>query len=174
MLERVKTDDERLFYLGNALEGLRATLFRQAMFAEFERQIHARVDKGEPLTGEDLTAAYCEILKRHHGSAEGVVAIKPEYCIEWAYIPHFYTPFYVYQYATSIAASSLFAQRILAGDADARERYLALLAAGGSGYPYELVKAAGADLATPAPYEALFARMNRIMDEIEAILARRR
>jgi len=174
MLEQAKTDDERLFYLGNALEGLRATFFRQAMFAEFERQIHARVDKGEPLTGEDMTAAYCEILKRHHGSAESVVAIKPEYCIEWAYVPHFYMPFYVYQYATSIAASSLFAKQILAGDAGARERYLALLAAGGSGYPYELVKAAGVDLATPAPYEALVARMNRIMDEIEVILARRR
>lgn len=174
MLARAKDDDERLFLLGNALEGLRATFFRQAMFAEFERAIHARVDRGEPLTGEDMTAAYCELLRRHHGSDEGVVAIKPEYCIEWAYIPHFYTPFYVYQYATSIAASSLFAQRIEAGDKDARERYLALLAAGGSGYPYELVKAAGVDLATPAPYEALFARMNRIMDEIEAILARRR
>lgn len=174
MLKQAKSDDERLFYLGNALEGLRATFFRQAMFAEFERQIHARVDKGEPLTGEDMTAAYCELLKRHHGTAEGVVAIKPEYCVEWAYIPHFYMPFYVYQYATSIAASSLFAQQVEAGDKGALERYLALLSAGGSGYPYELVKAAGVDLATPAPYEALVARMNRIMDEIEAILARRR
>jgi len=174
MLKTAKTDDERLFYLGNALEGLRATFFRQAMFAEFERQIHASVDKGEPLTGEDMTAAYCELLKRHHGSAEGVVAIKPEYCVEWAYIPHFYNPFYVYQYATSIAASSLFARQVEAGDKGALERYLALLSAGGSGYPYELVKAAGVDLATAAPYEALFARMNHIMDEIEAILARRR
>lgn len=173
MLRQAKNDDERLFYLGNALENLRATFFRQAMFAEFERQIHARVDKGEPLTGEDMTAAYCELLARHHGSAEGVVAIKPAYCVEWAYIPHFYTPFDVYQYATSIAASSLFAQQIEGGEPGARERYLALLAAGGSGYPYELVKAAGVDLATPAPYEALVARMNRIMDEIEAILARR-
>ncbi|MEO8125398.1 MAG: M3 family oligoendopeptidase, partial [Burkholderiales bacterium] len=174
MLKTAKTDDERLFYLGNALEGLRATFFRQAMFAEFERQIHARVDKGEPLTGEDMTAAYCDLLKRYHGTAEGVVAIKPEYCVEWAYVPHFYMPFYVYQYATSIAASSLFAQQVEAGDKGALERYLALLSAGGSGYPYELVKAAGVDLATPAPYAALVTHMNRIMDEIEAILARRR
>lgn len=174
MLKTAKTDDERLFYLGNALEGLRATFFRQAMFAEFERQIHTRVDKDEPLTGEGMTAAYCELLKRYHGSAQGVVEIKPEYCVEWAYIPHFYMPFYVYQYATSIAASSLFSQQVEAGDKDALERYLALLSAGGSDYPYELVKAAGVDLATPAPYEALVARMNGIMDEIEAILARRR
>lgn len=174
MLGQARSDDERLFYLGNALEDLRGTFFFQAMFAEFERGIHARVDQGEPLTGEDMTAAYCEVLKRYYGSAEGAVAIKPEYCVGWASVPHFYMPLYVYQYATSIAASSLFAQQIQAGDKGARERYLALLAAGGSGYPYELVKAAGADLATPAPYEALFARMNRIMDEIEAILARRR
>ncbi len=173
MLDAARTDDERLFYLGNALEGLRATFFRQAMFAEFERGIHARVDAGEPLTGDALTQAYCELLKRHHGTAEGVVAIKDAYCTEWAYIPHFYNAFYVYQYATSIAASSQFAQQVLAGDKAALDRYLGLLRAGGSGYPYEMVKAAGVDLATPAPYQALVAQMNRIMDEMEALLARR-
>ncbi len=174
MLKAARSDDERLFYLGNALEGLRATFFRQAMFAEFERGIHARVDRGEPLTGQDMTQAYCELLKRHHGTAAGVVAIKDAYCTEWAYIPHFYMPFYVYQYATSIAASAQFAQQVTGGDKAALERYLGLLRAGGSGDPYELVKAAGVDLATPAPYQALVARMNRIMDEMEAILARRR
>jgi len=138
-----------------------------------ERKTHARADKGEPLTGEDMTAAYCDLLKRYLGVAEGVVAIKPEYCVAWAHVPHFYSPFYVYQYATSIAASSLFAKQVEAGDKRALERYLALLSAGGSGYPYELVKAAGVDLATAAPYEALVARMNHIMDEIEAIIARR-
>jgi oligoendopeptidase F len=174
MLKAAKSDDERLFYLGSALETLRGTFFRQAMFAEFERGIHARVDGGEPLTGQGLTKAYCELLKRHHGAAEGVVAIKDAYCTEWAYIPHFYSSFYVYQYATSIAASSLFAQQVSGGEAGAFERYLGLLRAGGSGYPYELVKAAGVDLATPAPYQALVARMNRVMDEMETILARRR
>jgi oligoendopeptidase F len=173
MLKRAKSDDERLFYLGSALEGLRATFFRQTMFAEFERDIHARVDRGEPLTGDALTKAYCDVLRRYHGSAQGVVDVDDLYCVEWAYIPHFYSSFYVYQYATSIAASSLFAQRVVAGDKDALERYLGLLRAGGSDYPYELVKAAGVDLATPAPYEALMRRMNAIMDEIETILAKR-
>ncbi len=82
------------------------------MFAEFERNIHARVDKGEPLTGDALTKTYCEILKRYHGAKEGVVDIDDAYCVEWAYIPHFYNGFYVYQYATSIAASALFAQQV--------------------------------------------------------------
>jgi len=92
---------------------------------------------------------------------------------KYALNPHFYSNFYVYQYATSIAASSLFAEAILKGEPGARDRYLTMLKSGGSDYPYELVKKAGVDLATPAPYEALVARMNRIMDEIEAILAKR-
>ena len=172
VLNTAKTDDERLYYLGFALENLRATFFRQAMFAEFERTIHARVDKGEPLTGEVFTNTYCDILKRYHGAREGVVDIDDAYCTEWEYIPHFYTSFYVYQYATSIAASALFAKRVLGNERGALTRYLDLLKAGGSGYPYDLVKKAGVDLATPAPYQALSARMNSIMDEIEAILAR--
>ncbi|HKE42005.1 MAG TPA: oligoendopeptidase F [Casimicrobiaceae bacterium] len=174
MLKNAKTDDERLLYLGSALEQMRATFFRQAMFAEFERNIHARVDKGDSLTGASLTKMYCDILKRYHGAAEGVVAIDDAYCVEWAYIPHFYNAFYVYQYATSIAASALLAQKVSRGEPGALERYEKLLRAGGSDYPYELVKAAGVDLATPAPYQALVAEMNAIMDQIEAILAKRK
>jgi oligoendopeptidase F len=174
VLKSAQSDDERLLYLGSALEGLRATFFRQAMFAEFERNVHARVDAGESLTGDALTKTYCELLKRYHGASQGVVAIDDAYCVEWAYIPHFYNAFYVYQYATSIAASSQLAQKVGAGEPGALERYLGLLRAGGSDYPYELVKAAGVDLATPEPYRALVARMNAIMDEIEAVLARRR
>jgi oligoendopeptidase F len=174
VLKAAKTDDERLLYLGSALEGLRGTFYRQAMFAEFERSIHARADRGEPLTGEALTKTYCDILKRYHGTEQGVVAIDDAYCVEWAYIPHFYNAFYVYQYATSIAASSLFAQKVESGEPGALKRYLDLLRAGGSDYPYELVKTAGVDLATAAPYQSLVARMNAIMDEIEAILARRK
>jgi oligoendopeptidase F len=174
VLKTAKTDDERLYYLGYALEQLRGTFYRQAMFGEFERNIHARVDKGEPLTGEGFTKTYCDILKRYHGVKEGVVDIDDAYCVEWAYIPHFYNSFYVYQYATSIAASALFAQRVGNNEPGALAKYLDLLKAGGSGYPYELVKKAGVDLATPAPYQALVARMNSIMDEIEAILAKQK
>ena len=174
-LKTAATDDERLFYLGSALELLRATFFRQAMFAEFERTIQSRVDKGEPLSGDAFTKVYCDILKRYHGAAEGVVAIDDAYCVEWAYVSHFEThPFYVFQYATSIAASAQFAKMVGAGEPGALERYLDLLKAGGSDDPYKLVKTAGVDLATPAPYQALVARMNAIMDEIEAILAKRK
>ena len=172
-LKTAKNDDERLLYLGSALENLRGTFFRQAMFAEFERDIHARVDKGEALSGKRLSEMYGEILRRYHGEKEGVVKIDDLYTVEWAYIPHFYYAFYVFQYATSVSASSLLADAVLKGQPGARERYLKLISSGGSDYPYDLVKAAGVDLASPAPYQAVVARMNRIMDEIEKIEGRR-
>jgi oligoendopeptidase F len=173
MLKTAKDDDERLLYLGSALEGLRGTFFRQAMFAEFEREVHKRVDAGESLTGDGLSKIYGDLLRRYHGDAQGIVKIDEPYSVEWAYIPHFYNSFYVFQYATSIAASSLFAEAILRNEPGAKERYLKMLSSGSSDYPYELVKKAGVDLASPAPYQAVATRMNRIMDEIEAILAKR-
>jgi oligoendopeptidase F len=142
------------------------------MFADFERVVHAKVDKGESLTGEAISKIYLDILKRYHGDKEGVVKIDDAYGIEWAYIPHFYSRFYVFQYATSISAGNMFAAEILKGAPGARDRYLNILRAGGSRYPYELVKSAGVDLASPAPYVALVANMNRIMDQIEGILAK--
>lgn len=174
MLKIAQSDDERLLYLGSALENLRGTFFRQAMFADFEREVHARVDKGESLTGEALSKIYGDILKRYHGDKEGVVKIDDNVSVEWAYIPHFYNRFYVFQYATSIAAGSMFAEKVLHGGAAERDNYLGILKAGGSAYPYELVKNAGVDLASPAPYQAVFARMNKIMDQIEAIQAKRK
>ena len=174
MLKIAKDDSERMIFLDSALETLRGTFFRQAMFAAFERDIHARVDKGESLTGEALTKIYGNILKRYHGDAQGIVKIDELYTIEWAFIPHFYNRFYVFQYATSITAGAMFASEILNGKPLARERYLNILRAGGSRYPYELVKAAGVDLATAAPYQSIVGRMNSIMDQIEAIQAGRK
>ena len=173
-LKNAKSDDDRLLYLGSALENLRATFFRQAMFGEFEQKIHEVVDRGDPMTGADFTKMYGEIQRRYHGEAQGVMKIDDLYTIEWAYIPHFYYNFYVFQYATSVSASALFADRVLKGEPGALEKYRRLISAGASDYPYELVKAAGIDMATSAPYDAVATRMNRIMDEMEAILARKK
>ncbi|HYP16307.1 MAG TPA: M3 family metallopeptidase, partial [Opitutus sp.] len=173
MLKVAQSDDERLYYLGSALENMRGTFFRQAMFAEFELAIHETVEKGGSLSGQKLSQLYGDILRRYHGDAEGVLKIDDLVTVEWAYIPHFYRRFYVYQYATSIAAGTAFADRILRREPGAVDTYLGLLKAGGSDHPYELVKRAGVDLATPEPYRALVARMNAIMDQIEAILAKR-
>jgi oligoendopeptidase F len=170
MVAHAKTKEERLYYLGEGLEAIRGTFFRQVMFAEFELQIHEEVEAGKPLSGARLTEMYCALLKKYHGDAEGVLKIDPAYCVEWAFIPHFYYNFYVYQYATSMAGAAQFTDAIVKEGAPASKRFLALLEAGGSDYPYDLYKRAGIDMATPAPYRALVARMNRIMDEIEAAL----
>ena len=172
MLKEAKSDEERLYYLGSALEGLRGTFFRQAMFAEFERTIHERVEGGEALTGERLSEAYLELLRRFHGHDAGVMAIDEQFASEWAWIPHFYFGYYVFQYATSISAASLLSRRVLDGEKGAVDAYLDLLRAGSSGFSYELLKDAGVDLATAAPYEAIVARMNAIMDEMEGLLAK--
>ncbi len=174
LLKHAKTDDERLFLLGNYLESLRLTFFRQTMFAEFELATHEAAERGESLSGARFTQIYGELLRRYHGADQGVVRIEPREQLEWAYIPHFYYNFYVFQYATSLAASSQLAQEVLDGKPGAKERYLGLLKAGGSRLPHELLKEAGVDLATPAPYRALEARMNWAMDEIEKVLARRK
>ncbi len=173
MLDRAASDDERMFLLGSYLENLRGTFFRQTMFAEFELAIHEAAEKGEALTGAKLTKIYGDLLKRYHGHDQGVMRIPDEYAVEWAYIPHFYMNFYVYQYATSLAASTQLAREVMDGKPGAKERYVGLLKSGGSRYPYELLKDAGVDLATPAPYQALAAQMNWAMDEIEKIVARR-
>ncbi len=170
MLAQDISHDERLFYLGTALEAVRGTFFRQVMFAEFELRIHEMVEAGEALSGEKMTGVYEALLRQYHGADVGVMVIDPAYAVEWAFIPHFYRNFYVFQYATSIAGGTMFAERFLNGDAQARDDYLAVLAAGGSRYAYELLQDYGIDLATDAPYDALIARMDRVMDQIESIL----
>ena len=165
-----ETAEEKLFYLGTGLEALRGTFFRQTMFAEFELAINEEVETGNVLTGAKLSNIYLELLKRYHGHDQGVVTIDDLYGIEWAFIPHFYYDFYVFQYATSIAAATELADKIGSGDSGAQQDFINLLKAGGSDYPYQLMKRAGIDMATPAPYRALVSRMNKIMDEMESIL----
>ncbi len=167
------TAEEKLFFLGSALEQMRASFYRQTMFAEFEVRIHETVEKGEALSGARMTQMYLELLRKYHGADEGVMEIDPLYAIEWAYIPHFYYNFYVFQYATSISGGTLFADKVLRGEEGAVDNYLDVLKAGGSRYPYELLKEAGIDMASKAPYEALIGRMNEIMDQIEALLEER-
>jgi oligoendopeptidase F len=173
VIGEAQTDEEKLFYLGSGLEALRGTFFRQTMFAEFELAMHESVAAGEVLTGAKLSSLYLELLKRYHGHDLGVVTIDPAYALEWAYIPHFYYDFYVFQYATSITAAAGLAEKIVSGDPQAQRDFIQLLKASGSNYPYELMKKAGVDMATAAPYQALVARMNAIMDEMEALLDRR-
>ncbi|MBC7941783.1 MAG: oligoendopeptidase F family protein, partial [Chitinophagaceae bacterium] len=173
MMKGAATREERLFQLGHSLEELRGTFFRQTMFGEFELTVHDALERGEALSGKRMTGIYCGLLRKYHGADAGVMAIDPLYCQEWAFIPHFYRPFYVYQYATSAAAASYFGEQVLTGNVAARDNYLNVLRAGGSRPPYELLKAAGLDMATPAPYQAVLRRMNSIIDEMEQLLDNR-
>ena len=170
MLAEADGDQERLFFLGRELEALRGTFFRQSMFAEFELRIHETVEQGDTLSADRFTKMYSELQRAYHGHDVGILTVDDAYSVEWAYIPHFYYNFYVYQYATSVAASSLLVERVRRGESGAVGDYLELLASGGSEYPYDQLVEAGVDLATPEPYEALMRRMLGIMDEIEAIV----
>ena len=170
MLKAARTPQERVFVLSQVLERLRASFFRQTMFAEFELAAHDAQQRGEALSGKKFSEMYCSLLRKYHGADAGVMTINPVVCAEWAFIPHFHRPFYVYAYATSATAAQFFGEQILAGKPGAREAYLGVLQAGGSVPPHQLLQQAGLDLATPAPYRMLVARMNKVLDEVEQLL----
>jgi len=176
MLSKAKDDAARLFLLGSHLDTLRTTLFRQTQFADFELQIHDQAEKGETLTGENLTALYLDTVRKYYGHAQGVCQVDDLLGVEWAFIPHFHLNFYVYQYATSLVASTSIARAMRdeakKGRTAARNAYLKMLAAGSSKYPIDLLKEAGVDMTTSAPFDAAMAEMNGVMDEMERILAR--
>lgn len=171
MVAHAESTQEKIFYLGEGLENLRATFFRQAMFAEFELALYERVEKGEALTGEKMSAIYGDILKRYHGHNDKVVVIDDLYTNEWMFIPHFYMNMYVFQYATSVTAGTALYERIIEDGQPGVDNYINLLRAGGSDYPYNLLTNAGVDLAKPEPYRALVAKMNQVMDAMEKLLA---
>ena len=168
MLKQAKTKEEKLYYLGQQMENIRSTFFRQTMFAEFELVIHDKAEAGEGLSGAKFTEIYYDLLKRYHGAN---VIMKPDYGHEWAYIPHFYRNFYVFQYATCISAAAFFTQSILTGGPKERDNYLGVLKAGGSDYPVDVLKRAGLDMTTPAPYQAVVKLLKDTLDQAEALLA---
>jgi oligoendopeptidase F len=172
VLKETKDDKTRLSILGEALEGMKGTVFRQTQFAEFELRAHELAEKGEPITGESLDKLYMDISKKYYGHDKGVCVVDDDVAHEWAYIPHFYYNFYVFQYATSFTASAALSEKVLAGDPAATRSYLAFLSAGGSKYPIDLLKDAGVDMTTREPLERTLKKMDRIIDEIEAILDR--
>jgi len=167
---REKDPARKLFLLGEYLENWRQTVFRQCLFAEFELKIHAAAAAGTPLTADLLDATYLQLLREYYGEAEGVVAIDPLYAVEWAYIPHFYYNFYMFQYTTSFIASTAIAQRIHQKDAQALENYLGMLKAGGSKYPVDLLKLAGVDMSQAVPYQVAFEVLDQALAEVEQLL----
>jgi len=176
MLDRAKDDASRLFLLGTLLDGLRTTLFRQTQFAEFELAFHEQAERGEPLTGENLSQLYLKIARDYYGHDKKVCQVDDLLAIEWAYVPHFYYNFYVYQYATSMVASTSLAravrEELKTGKTARRDAYLKMLSSGSSKYAIDLLKDAGVDMTTSAPFDAAIAEMNATMDEMEKVLDR--
>jgi oligoendopeptidase F len=169
VLDRVEDRAEKISLLGGCLEQFRTTLFRQTQFAEYELRIHEAAENGEALTGEGFSAAYLEILKKYYGHAKGVCTIDDPYGVEWAYIPHFYLNFYVFQYSTSFTASQAIAAKILKGDGKTIEKYLCFLKSGSSEYAIPTLKKVGIDMERPEPFRLALSRMEGIMDQIEGL-----
>jgi oligoendopeptidase F len=172
MLGQIKDDSTRLSLLGSYLENIKSTVFRQTQFAEFELRMHERAQSGMPVTGDALGKLYLDITKKYYGSDQGVCVVDDYVAHEWSFIPHFYRDFYVFQYATSFTASSALSEKVLAGDKEATRRYLTFLSSGGSKYPIDLLKDAGVDMTTDEPLDLTIRKMNRVMDEMEKLLAK--
>ncbi|NJK98002.1 MAG: oligoendopeptidase F [Bacteroidales bacterium] len=153
MVGKMKDDQAKLSLLMSRLDGFKGTLFRQTQFAEFELAIHERAEEGKPLTSDDFTRIYGDILKKYYGHEQGICVIKDLYTLEWSSVPHFYYNFYVYQYATSFTASAALAEKVLNKENGATEKYMKFLSSGGSDYPIELLKGAGVDMTTGEPFE---------------------
>jgi oligoendopeptidase F len=174
MLTQIGDRPTRLALLGNYLENAKATVFRQTQFAEFELRMHEMAQKGEPITGDALAKLYLDITRKYYGHDQGICLVDDFIGNEWSYIPHFYRDFYVFQYATSFTAAEALSSKVLSGDRGATQRYLAFISSGGSKYPIDLLKDAGVDMTTDEPLDLTVKKMNEVMDEMEALLAKKK
>ena len=161
-----KAEDKELkkFLLSYYLDMFRTTLFRQTMFAEFEKFAHDADDNGEALTVEFLSDKYLELNKKYYGDA---VKHNRQIAFEWARIPHFYTSFYVYKYATGITSAVTIANNILS-DPSYVERYKTFLSAGSSASPYDILRLTGVDLAKEEPFETAMREFADTLAQLEA------
>lgn len=174
MLAHTDDPQERVTLLQNSIDKIVGTFYSQVMFADYELQAHGLVEQGQPITAEVLDGIYYDLLKTYYGDSAQLDSL---YRITWARIPHLYrTPYYVYQYATSFAASAKLAQEITAGDKKERkaalERYLTLLKSGGHDYPVEQLKKAGVDLTEALPVQTVINRFNELVTRLEEELSK--
>ncbi len=167
LLPRAKSKQEKAYLLNHYLEEFRGTVFRQVMFAEYEKIIHAKVEQGEALNAEELCNIYYELNKKYFGE---IVTIDEDIAMEWSRIPHFYSSFYVYKYATGFSAATAIAEKVITEGKPAVDKYLEFLKSGGSNYPIELLKIAGVDLSSPQPIQDALNVFEKTLDELEELL----
>ncbi len=167
LLPRASSKQEKAYLLNHYLEEFRGTVFRQVMFAEFEKIIHEKVEQGEALNAQELSDIYYGLNKKYFGEA---VTVDEDIAMEWSRIPHFYSSFYVYKYATGFSSATAIAEKILTEGKPAVDKYLEFLKSGGSNYPLELLKIAGVDLSTPQPIQDALNVFEKTLDELEELL----
>jgi oligoendopeptidase F len=167
LLRTTEEPKMRAYIINRQIDDIRGTLFRQTMFAEFEKIIHALEESGAALTLDVFKSEYRKLLEAYFGPE---VALDSELDLECLRIPHFYNAFYVYKYATGVSAAIALAERVLAGAPGAVEAYLGFLKSGGSKFPLETLQTAGVDMRTPAPVESTLRLFDRRLTELEALL----
>lgn len=160
LLKETSDPIEKQYLINYFMDQFKSTLYRQTMFAEFEKNVHLAYQKGETLTGDYLSREYLALVKKYHGPA---VEVDEVIAMEWSRIPHFYTPFYVYQYATGYSAAIALSERILSGDASAVEDYIRFLSGGSSTDPIDLLKIAGVDMSSQKPIEEALNLFNSLI-----------
>ena len=164
LINKETDKNKKLYLINQELEQIRTTVFRQLMFAEFELFTHESIESGIPLTALEYSKKWHELNVKYFGPD---IVVDEDIDIEWARIPHFYSDFYVYQYATGYAAASAFASSILNKEEDAVSKYITFLKSGGSDYPINILKKAGVDMTTSKPLEATINRFNELLDMLE-------
>jgi oligoendopeptidase F len=167
LLENTEDKKMRAYIINRQIDDIRGTLFRQTMFAEFEKIIHAIEERGDALTLDVFKSEYRALLQAYFGES---VVLDPQLDLECLRIPHFYSAFYVYKYATGISAAVALSERVLAKKAGSVESYLNFLKSGGSKFPLETLQAAGVDMTTAAPIESTLRLFDRRLAELEALL----
>ncbi|PYZ94690.1 oligoendopeptidase F [Salipaludibacillus keqinensis] len=165
LLKNAKNKDYRKYLLNHFIDQFKGTFFTQVMFAEFEKKTHERAEQGEPLNAESFSELYEALFQEYNGEA---LLLEEETKYGWARIPHFYRPFYVYQYATGFAAAIDIANKIMSGDEEVLANYLEFLKSGSSDYPIELLKKAGVDLTSPEPIENALNLFKELVEEFSA------
>ena len=167
MLDATADKKEKMYLLNHYMESFRGTIFRQAMFAEFEKIIHEKAEAGESLTAELLSSIYHELNVTYYGED---IIIDDYIDIEWARIPHFYTSFYVYKYATGLSAAISLSNKVLKEGQPALDKYLNFLKCGNSDYPIELLKKAGVDMTSPEPIEEALKVFENVLEQFEDLI----
>jgi oligoendopeptidase F len=167
LLKETTDKKRRMYLLNHSLDQFRSTMFRQTMFAEFEKIAHAKAQEGEPLTADLMNEIYAELNVKYYGPE---FVIDEELQSEWSRIPHFYNSFYVYKYATGFSAAMALSQQIRSEGAPAVERYLNFLGGGSSKDPLELLKGAGVDMSSPEPIRKSLDVFKERLSELESLL----